>query len=781
MKHSTIHKRWLFFLIPVLIICLFFLWPLPHELTKEITSEPVKIFDRNGVLLYEYRQDSFGSQDYLPIDSIPESVLRIVLSVEDRDFYSHIGISPKAILRAAWQNFHAGKIVSGGSTITQQLIKNRLKPKRRSYLYKLKEAILAIKLETRYQKNEILESYLNSVYFGHQAYGIGAASKVFLEKNLSELSLAEASFLIGLIQSPTAYDPYRHFEQAKDRQKIVLQAMADEKLISESEIEEILNEPVKLGSGKIEIKAPHFVMWVLKDLNPDSNEIKTTLDYELQSEIELIIKNHLSRLEDKNVTSAAVVVLDTATGDVLSMVGSADYFDDEHDGQVNVALSPRQPGSALKPFTYSLALKKGDTAATTVADIETQFFTQEGNPYIPRNYDYGYHGLVRYREALANSYNISAVKVLEKVGVETLMTFLQKAGISTFTGSPEHYGLALTLGDAEVKLLELSEAYGMLAREGKTLFHRSLLDEETADGKRILDEKIAWLITDILDDDEARLPEFGSGGPLEFSFPVAAKTGTTRNSRDNWTIGYTPEVVVGVWVGNADNSAMIGTSGITGAGPIFHDTMLTAMKDRPKRSFIKPEGIISKEVCRLSGKLPTDYCPHTLKEWFILGTEPQVSDDIYKLISIDKRNNLLAGQNCSSEFTEEKVFAIFPPELKTWARENGWPAPPAEYSPLCLPEDDEGGTWISIEKPNPSDYFLLDPLVPDENENIIFQASASDDIEEVEWYVNDEKVGEGLPPLYRFEWQPEVGDYTVKAVSGNIEKEVMIKVINNSD
>lgn len=768
-------KIWLVVLLPIAILGLYLIWPLPHALQAEAKSQSIRILDRNEKLLYEKRQNDFGSQDFLEFNKIPDNIIDAVLAIEDKAFYSHFGINPKSIVRAAWQNYSAGKIVSGGSTITQQLVRSRLKPEKRGYLYKAKEALLAIKLETRLSKEEILEAYLNGAYFGHQAYGIQAASQIYYEKNTAELSQAESAFLVGLIQSPSNYDPYRNFESAKERQTRVIDAMS----ITAEQKDELKSEPIKLGSGRIDIKAPHFVMWIIDkygDIN--DTEIRTTLDLELQMEIEQIVERHLKQLEDKNVSSAAVVILDAKTGELLTMVGSADYFDVEHDGAVNVAISNRQPGSALKPFTYALALKNGDTAATTIADIETQFFTQDGNPYIPRNYDYGYHGLVRYREALANSYNIPAVKVLEKVGVENLLHFLQKAGLTTLNQTPDHYGLALTLGDGEVKLLELAQAYGMLARGGKTLPIKTLLDEKTEDGKRLLDEKIAWLITDIIDDDIARLPEFGEGGPLEFSFPVAAKTGTTRNSRDNWTFGYTSSRVVGVWVGNADNTPMRGTSGITGAGPIFHDSMIVAMSNQPQVPFKKPEGIIEREICTLSGKLPTEYCPHKMMEWFIHGTEPKNYDDLYTPIELDTRNSLLAGQDCPEEFTEAEIFVLFPPELKTWARENGWPSAPTLYSPLCLPTEVKTGSWLTIEKPNQGESFLLDPMIPDENEKIILSASASDDIEEIEWFINGKSIGTTTPPSFRLEWPPEKGLHIISA-EGNKEKStISIKVLN---
>ncbi|MDH5597314.1 MAG: transglycosylase domain-containing protein, partial [Candidatus Peregrinibacteria bacterium] len=440
----------IFLVILLALLACLLLWPIPDSLDVE-ADHSLKILDRNGKLLYEVRDDSPGSKEYIALSDIPPQLTDTLLAVEDRGFYGHMGFSPRAILRAAWQNFQAGEIVSGGSTITQQLVRIRLQPKERNYAYKLREIFYAFRLDLKLSKDEILESYLNSVYFGHQAYGLQAAARTFFDKNAMELSLAESTLLIGLIQSPSSYDPFVNFERAKARQKTVLNALAQNPDYSDLDKEALLNQKIKLSNGKISIRAPHFVMWLLDEwknqMQPnEKNEVYTTLDLDLQSEIELIIENHLRDLEDRNVSSAAIVVLDTKTGEILAMIGSADYFDFEKDGSYNVALADRQPGSALKPFTYALALQKGDTLASTVADIETQFFTQEGNPYVPRNYDYGYHGLVRYREALANSYNISAVKVLEKVGVQELLNFLKELGLSTLSKSAEHYGLALTLG-----------------------------------------------------------------------------------------------------------------------------------------------------------------------------------------------------------------------------------------------------------------------------------------------------------------------------------------------
>ena len=709
-------------------------------------------------------------------------IIEALIATEDRSFYHHFGVSLRGVFRAIYLNFKENKIVSGGSTLTQQLVRNRLQPEKRNYFYKIKEIYFALRLEREMNKEEILESYLNNAYFGHQAYGISAASHIYFGKNINELSLAESSLLIGLLQSPSAFDPFIHFKDAKKRQETVLNSLKDSEKISLEQLNESKNEALVLTNDRVDIRAPHFIDFLKKKHTEEiekNKNIITTLDLDLQTEIESIIQSEIEKLKEKNVSSASVVVLDAKSGDLLAMIGSGDYWNEEHDGQVNITTSLRQPGSALKPFTYALALESGETAATTIADIETQFFTQEGNPYIPRNYDYSYHGLVRYREALANSYNISAVKVLEKIGVKKLLNFLQSAGITTLNKSPEFYGLALTLGDGEVKLLELTKAYGIFARGGKTLPLRFLFNEAKLEGKQVLDEKAAWLIADILSDNDARLPEFGSDSVLNFNFPVAAKTGTTRNSRDNWTLGFSRNRIIGVWVGNADNSPMRGTSGVTGAGPIFQKVVLAATKNFSAKSFQKPEGISLKEICKLSGKLPTKNCPYTISEYFIQGTEPRETDDIFQSFKIDKRNNLLA-ENCEKKFIKEEVFAIFPLELKTWARMNGFPEAPQSFSLLCkqnLKENSSEKNIIEIIKPKPFDSFRLDPLVPDENEKIIFEAHSKYKTASINWFVNDEFVGSGTTPNFRFDWSPHAGKYKITAKGDDVYSEVDIEII----
>jgi penicillin-binding protein 1C len=774
-----------------LTLALALILPLPKSITHPAIRSPTTILDRSGRLLYEARQEDYGSQKPLTITEIPPIVIEALIAIEDRTFRTHHGVSVRGVGRAMLQNLRAGRVVSGGSTLTQQLVRIRLNPPRRTVFYKIREMLLAVQLDGQLSKVEILEQYLQSAYFGHQAYGLRSAAHTYFGKEPAELSTGEIALLIGLLQSPVALDPFGNRDGAIARRVRVLQAMRETGIMSAEDTEHAAAEPLRLRPDRTAIRAPHFVFWILyryADRALPGATLATTMDLDLQTRIEAIVRRRIGELREANATSAAVVVLDVSTGDILAMVGSADYFDELRDGAVNVAVSARQPGSSLKPFTYALALAQGHTAATTVADTEVQLLTEEGNPYTPRNYDYDLHGLVRYREALANSYNIAAVKVLERIGVQRLLEFLRAAGITTLTKKPEHYGLALTLGSGEVRLQELAEAYGVFARAGRTLHARALSSEPVKEGTAILDPQIAWIITDILADPAARLPEFGEDTPLAVPpHRVAAKTGTTRNARDNWVVGYTPDRIVGVWVGNADNTPMRGTSGITGAGPIFHDVMAEAMRNLPARPFPEPPGITRRTICRLSGKLPTPACPHTIEEVFVAGTEPLEHDDLHQVVTIDRRNGLRAGEACPEEFVLRQLFTIFPPEVRPWSREHGFREPPSVFSPLCpstafsmfhtpfsIPSEDT----LTITKPHHGDSFLLDPLIPDESEKITLEARAPVGVESVVWHINGILIGTTAPPDFRVRWKPVPGTHRVEAISEGNRDAVTITITN---
>ena len=603
----------------------------------------------------------------MTLDQIPQDCQDATIATEDAHFYSHIGVDPAGILRALRINVEGGEVLAGGSTITQQVARNLLldpqQRAERTLLRKLRESVLAIRLTLAYSRADILTLYLNQTYYGNLAYGIDAAARSYFGQDAATLDLAQCAMLAGLPQAPALYNPLENPDAAKARQEVVLGLMQAQGTITAEESRRALAEPFQYAAVPFPIEAPHFVMAVWEDLLARYPEelyrggltVTTTLDLDWEHAAERIAQRQLARLntpdarsgETHNVNNAALVALDPYTGQVLAMLGSPDYFDDRISGAYNAALAPRQPGSALKPFTYAAAFDptRPDpwTAATMVLDVETPFITQRLESYTPANFGLVEHGPVRVREALASSYNIPAVVALDHIGVDTLVQLLTRLGVSTLADNPD-LDLAVTLGGGEVRLLELAQAYAALANGGSPVEAVTILKVEDADGnvlyeweprplaRPVLDERVAWLITDILSDNEARLPSFGPASALQIGRPAAAKTGTTTDFRDNWTMGYTPNLVVGVWVGNADNSAMRNTTGLSGAGPIWHDFMREVLRGQPELTFTRPEGLTRVEVCALSGLLPTPACANRVREWFIDGTEPTEPDPYYQTL-----------------------------------------------------------------------------------------------------------------------------------------------------
>ena len=757
-----------------------FLCPLPSWVDRPVPPAPVRIEDRHGALLYESRGDGELRRDVDVLAEVPPFVVDALLFSEDRTFASHHGVSLRGVVRSLLLNLRAMRLVAGGSTITQQYVRAS-RGGGRSLWAKVTEALYALQVDARLSKEEILRRYLGLAPFGHGTRGIEAAARTYFGIAASELSLAQGALLVSVLPAPSALDPFANFAAAKFRQERLLQAMADAGALEPVLATAAIAEPLTLAADRTAIAAPHFALWALGQAPdvPPGTTLRTTLDLGLQRRIERLVRVHVERLAAYNATSAAVVVLDAHDGDILAMIGSADYFDTERDGAVNVALSPRQPGSALKPFTYALALADGATPATTVEDIGAAFQTQDGNPYTPRNYDYDEHGLVRYREALANSYNIAAVRVLERVGVERLLDLLRAAGLRTLVESPDHYGLALTLGSGEVRLLDLAAAYGVFPRAGRTLTPRVFLDAPVALGERVLDARVAWLITDMLDDDVARMPQFGRAGPLEFDAPVAAKTGTTRNARDNWVLGYTPSLAVGVWVGNADNTPMRGTSGVTGAGPLFRDVVEMLLAERGAEAFTRPAGIVDVDVCALSGKLPTPACGGVVREHFIEGTQPIDVDDIAVRVAIDTRNQLRATAACPSAFVESHTFFLLPPAVRAWGAARGLLPPPEDMSPLCgatSPATSSAKAMVRIVRPVVGESVRLDPLIPPDRQRMMLRAEA-DGVSEVAWFVDGEAIGTGVAPDFAVAWMPIEGRHIVEARAGGHTDRRSIEVV----
>ena len=621
--------------------------PSPNKLSARDSSLSTKIFDRGGKLLYDIYGDK--NRALVTWNELPQYVRDATVAIEDKNFYQHQGFSPIGIGRAVFRIFFFQKL-EGGSTITQQVVKNTLLSPERTVTRKIKEFILAIQVERKYTKDEILQIYLNEVPYGGTAWGIEAAAQTYFDKEAKDLTMTEAVILAGLPQSPSFYSPYGtnpkvYIERAED----VVRRMREDGYISKDQEEQLKKDipSVQFSPDDQGIKAAHFVFYVRDILVERYGEklveqgglrVTTSLDLELQEKAQQIVTDEVAKLANFKVGNGSAVVIDPATGEILAMVGSKDYFAKDYDGQVNVALSLRQPGSALKPFTYATAFKAGYTPAFVIMDVATEF-PGVGQPmYKPVNYDGKYRGPVQVRFALGNSINIPAVKMLALVGIKNMLRTAYEAGLTSLEPTDENlkrFGLSVTLGGGEVRLLDLTSAFGTLANRGVKIEPGPILkvedrggklleEKKESRGKNVIGEDVSFLISHILSDNNARAAVFGPSSLLNVAGKsVAVKTGTTDDKRDNWAVGYTPSVVVGVWVGNNDNSQMNPqiASGVTGATPIWNGIMRTALEGKSAEQFAKPDNVIALEIDAFGGGLPCRDFPKR-SEYFIKGTEP---------------------------------------------------------------------------------------------------------------------------------------------------------------
>jgi penicillin-binding protein 1C len=710
---------------------------LPPELAeRRPPSTGVVLRDRSAAVLRELRGDDGARARWITLDEAGPRFPRALVAAEDLRFYRHPGVDPIAILRAALQDLAARRVVSGASTLTQQLARALFK-RPRTLRGKLAEMALAIRIEWSLSKGEILEQYQNRIAFGPSLRGVEAASRAYFDKPARDLSLAEAAALASLPRGPSLYDPAKGAERLLRRRDRVLGRMRGAGLASADEVERAAREPlVKSPGAGLGLSAPHLVRAVmagaieppLGPLRNRAREITLTIDRSLQREIEVLAAFAVRGLRGRHVSAAAVVVLENATCEILAYVGSPDIEDAARLGHNDGVLALRQPGSALKPFVYELAMERlGWTAATALPDVELYLPTRDGD-YHPNNYDGRFHGPVRIREALADSFNVPAVFTAAALGPARVLERLRALGLLSLGEDAEHYGAAIALGDGEVRLLDLAAAYAAIARGGALLPPRAVKAAVGKDGASIplpaakpipvMDPGAAYVVTSILADPEARLASFGPGSPLELPFPAAAKTGTSKGFRDNLAVGFTPEVTVAVWVGNFDGSPMEGVSGVSGAGPLFHDALIAAMRGRPAGGFAEPAGLEEATVCSLSGELPGPACEHTRREVFArVGgrrTLPERTCPMHERVRVDVATGLRAGPACSSG-VEARSFERFGAELSAWARTAGRTLAPEAYAPRC-PEGDaaraatgDARGRMRVAYPPDAAVFAIDP------------------------------------------------------------------------
>jgi len=672
--------------------------PRPDKIVRK-EGFSTRIYDRNEVLLY----DVFADQQRTPVklEDVPEHLRQATVAIEDKNFYRHQGFDPQGWLRAVFNIIFRGRL-QGGSTLTQQLVKNVLLTPRRTISRKIKEFALAIQIEKKYSKDEILQMYLNEAPYGGTAWGVETAAETYFGKKVSELDLVESAILAGLPQQPSYYSPFGENPKAYiSRTKAVLRRMKEDDYISQEEEEEAFSklEEIKFDSPTGKFKAPHFVMYIKKILEEEYGQrlveqgglrIYTTLDWEIQKKAQEIVSQQIEKVEKIDITNGAAMVMDTETGEVLAMVGSKDFYDPDYDGQVNVCLSLRQPGSAIKPVTYAAGFKQGYTPASMLVDVVTHFpGGQGGKDYVPKNYDNKAHGPVQLRYALGSSLNIPSVKLLALVGVDNMLETAYQMGLATLQPTRENInrlGLSVTLGGGEVRLINLVSAYSAFANGGLRVEPVSVLKVEDKDGKvlkehkpikgkRVLGQGEAFLINNILSDNRARLITFGENSLLNISYrSVAVKTGTTDDMRDNWAIGWDPKHIVGVWVGNNDNSPMGRVaSGISGASPIWRQIMLEVLEQTPVREFAIPDNIVQKEVDLISGYPGHDGWP-ARQEYFIQGTEPSGKDKVHAKLKVCRsdKSKLAPDTLVAKGEYEEKEFIVLKENDPLSADKNRW-------------------------------------------------------------------------------------------------------------
>ncbi len=798
--------------------------PNPNQLLERTFELSTRFYDRNDTLLYEVYGDK--NRTLIKLEDVSPHVNHATLSVEDSEFYLHKGFSLKGIIRA-FRNTIFGGDLQGGSTLTQQAIKNTLLTQERTVVRKIKELILSLQLENRYTKDEILQMYLNESPYGGLNYGIYSAAKAYFNKEPNQLSLAESAYLSGLTQSPSYYSQFgANPEAGIERKNYVLYLMHERgwvegdgkrHYLSDEEYESAKNEVLNFDTAKIPLEAPHFTYYVkqylvdilgLEAVEMGGLKVKTTLDLETQKLAQRIVQEEIDDSVNLNIYNGSMVVIDPRDGGILAMVGSKGYNLDAYpencvsggtgensckfDPYVNVALAKRQPGSTIKPITYATMLSQGYTVAYPFVDVPTKF---EGSapdkPYEPVNYDGQYRGVISFRKSLANSINVTAVKALKIVGIDNMIDQAEKMGITTFKDR-ERYGLALTLGGGETKLLELTGAFSVFPAKGIFRQPNPIIEVTDQKGRvvykpaqteeRVLSEEVAFLISDVLSDDGARSDVFGAGSLLNIpGRQVAVKTGTTDDKRDNYAVGYTPSVVAGVWVGNSNNEKMnpYVASGISGATPIWRKFMIEYLEGKEIEKFEAPSTVEKMEVDRLTGGLPyKDFDKRT--EWFAENTKPSVVSDWYERIRICKIDGRIANQECiDADKSEEKDFIRIKAEFPEWQTavdswiKDAYKDDSKYFPPQMVSKLEFDGDKVS----NKDDVYAQIVGLKDDssvflNFRLNVEVSSYEDIKRVTFYLDGEKVSEDENSPYGYTFNlpsDKIGKHTFKVTATNEE------------
>ncbi|MGD8697719.1 MAG: penicillin-binding protein 1C [Gemmatimonadales bacterium] len=723
----------------ILIVAVWIARPLPEGLADPGQVPSLVIQDRNGLTLRATRSGDGSLGGWIWLADIDPDIIRAFIAVEDERFYEHGGVDIRAVVRAARDNLSAGAVVSGASTITMQTAR-LLRTIPRSWSGKVRQMLWARRLETHLDKQSILELYLNLLPLGQGTVGVSAAASLYFDASAVDVSLGQAALLAALAHAPSRDNPLVAPERAAARRGRVLERLGKLGYADGDAISRAQHEPLLAHPRRALFLAPHFTTRILQRAELAGVVLdgvwRASLDLDLQTALEAEVRHTVDVLTDQRVEHAAAVVLENRSGHVLAWVGSPDFWAQEG-GQVDMVVSRRQPGSALKPFLYGLAFDRGYTAASVLPDIPRTYDTQVG-AYTPRNYDRRFRGPVRVREALASSYNIPAVELADRLGAGALLSTLHHAGFASLDGSADHYGIGLALGNGEVTLIELANAYRALVAGGKWKPYRWLvsgpsLDNDGSAERRIFSEAAAYLVLDILDDPVARTPGFGIDTPFDFTFPVAAKTGTSRRFTDNWAVGATGGFTVAVWVGNFSGRPMAGVSGISGAGPLLHRAVLATARRIAPGLLPEPEsaGVIPMDVCRLSGLAATPECP-SLVEWFVPGTEPSGECDWH-----------------------QHGRVVLPPEYAEWAAKNG-----GHETRLATTRISHSGAPVGpsfrIVAPQEGDRYTRPPNTDPRYATISLRAVGAADIQRVRWWVDGIEIATPR-------WQLQPGLHTIRA------------------
>ena len=775
-------KRWYliaFLLTPIFVFAILnFCFPLPKE--KLQLSSSTVVLDRSGEWLRAFTsEDEMWCFPESSLEKISPLFQTSMLTYEDKWFYHHWGINPVSVVCAAVDNFKAGRIVRGGSTITMQLAR-LMEPKERTLPNKMIEMFRAFQLELTYTKSEILTSYFNLLPYGGNIVGSGAAARLYFNKPQSALSLGEAALLAAIPNSPEYLRPDRFPESARKARKKVLHRMRNAGKITEQRLKEALQEPIPTFRYQLPFKAPHLARF-LKNKTPthasqnrSNNLIRTTIDFRFQDAAEQILSQRLRPLQDQGVSTGAVVILDTKSREVLALVGSHDFFDKESDGQVNGTIALRSPGSTLKPFIYALAIDKGlITPQTLLYDVPVDYVG-----YTPENYDGKFTGYVIARDALARSLNVPAVNIYAKMEKNQLFEFLKYAGISTLNNSDD-YGLSLVLGGCGINLLELTTLYAGLANMGEFAPYSFLYDTEKINTKsrkltnttssdfsaqRLLRPETCWIVTDMLT--TLKRPDFPRTFDLTGTMPkVAWKTGTSYGHRDAWSIGYSPELTIGVWLGNFNGTGAPILSGAEAAAPILF-ALFTALSGNKKYQwFNKPTTLRTRLVCALTGQPTSLHCPTSITDVYIPGISSARECQIHKTIQIDVDTGERLCSSCrpGRNYRQEKI-AVFPAEVATWLNANGYALP-------NLPDHNQdctrllAGTKPIILSPSQDTVYHIRPYIPLEYQKIRLAASVSGDTQDIFWFLNGELVFNGKAVDSTF-LTPVIGNHELTCIDG---------------